>query len=172
VVAPVRQGSLDALCGVYAIVNAVCLLRPALATEAFQKRLFQLAIASVPDEDLVTAATDGLTDLGLRATARGAFRRLSEAGGPSFSAALELRRVHFGDAVDFFALCDRSHDCAFILQVGIEPKTHWTVLQEVSDNQVKLFDSNSRRFLMPAKTRLSGDKATLHPCRTLTIRPG
>lgn len=144
--AALRQGDLDGLCGVYAIINALCWLCPAI-DKSIAARLFQRllkAISPRSPKSALRSVTDGLSFFGLARLLRIAIAFIDEALGLRIGAqplvtgkqnqSLTLAQLwrQFGSHFD-------DGGVAIIGLGGFYG--HWTVAVGVTPRQLEVFDS-------------------------------
>lgn len=157
---PLRQGGLDSLCGVYAIVNAV---RLALAPEDRLTRDDALALyATLTEElarlgDLHDAVTDGI-EAGLEwPLAKHAVRYLRE----ECQIDVDVRRPFSGRKAMSLAatvkeIARMARDgTAVILEVR-EWGCHWTVVRGVTEKSLLLLDSAGVKTIRLATCQVGG----------------
>lgn len=151
---PMRQGALDALCGIYSIVNAVRLiafeLNAASAGELFD-RLFQSLLGAVGSES--SAVTGGIGRPMLAKLVREAAIYMLE----EFDVRLKVQRLpkalrQGGSRDQLWQMLKERVGPSCVAIVGLEGKhSHWTVVAEVSSRQCLLFDSGNLRALRKAE---------------------
>lgn len=150
VLTPYRQGDLDALCGLYAIINAVQLaVYPRRLTRAERRALFARGLDLLDSRGaLFDSATDGMA---LRPWHR-LCRAMIEAGGELAGEQLQLilprpRQIRTTDD----ALRSITHHLRRGRPVLLEVAgrlDHWTVVVSISDARLTLFDSSGHRWLL------------------------
>lgn len=147
---PARQGDLDGLCGLYALVNAleevlVKTPRPALLT-----RLFESLLQALSTPKLRKALTHGLDGKTLVKAARTAFSEHKKALGGVIGVSRPLRRQSFGTNAEFTAALTKllePGDIALIINFATPDYAHWTVVETVADDSLALRDSAGRKSL-------------------------
>jgi hypothetical protein len=147
---PLRQGSLDGLCGVYSVVNAVRLLCPEVDLETAEHlfdQLTQKLLRTVGNH--TTAVTWGIGRLMLRSLIDEAVTYMLD----EFDIQLKARRlpkeIRQGCSRDqlWQALEEMvSPTCVAILGLAGQ-HSHWTVASHVSAVSIRLFDSGRLQAL-------------------------
>ena len=147
---PYRQGDLDGLCGVYAIVNAVRCLRPSLTQPQAEALFAQLMrVARGLDKGRVAIARKGLTHTQMH--------RLIEAARTHM---LKSHRVHLvAQKVPFdlrrqwsigvlWRLIARQVKRKKVVLLGLFGRhDHWTLAVGITRGQITLYDSDDLRVL-------------------------
>lgn len=153
---PLLQGDLDSLCGLYAIVNAVRLLRPELNHR--QARLLFDALGETLSEKSVTAhetVSLGIELPVMHALIASAVSYLDDVLGISLTARslTSLQGIRrFNDL--WGALASRlDGDCVAILGLSGHHE-HWTVAYRVTDRTIRLFDSDLVQVLTRSRCSL------------------
>ena len=151
--APFRQGGLDALCGIYALINGFAHAARADPIPYFpRKKLFTHLIDRAAywrgDASFVC---DGLTHEEIRYLTKQATRFISRKG-HAFSAtpARKLgrplsRRGDVGGRAAWLQEAAKLSHCAVILEINTPWLSHWSVLAQVEGERVYLIDSNGMR---------------------------
>ena len=152
--APYRQGGLDALCGIYALINGFAHAARADPIPYFpRKKLFTHLIDRAAywrgDASFVC---DGLTHDEIRYLTKQATRFTSRKG-HTFSAtpARKLlgrplsRRGDDGGRGAWLQEAAKLSHCAVILDINTPWLSHWSVLAQVEGERVHLIDSNGMR---------------------------
>lgn len=146
----VKQGDLDALCGIYALINA---LEPAGVTGPrgpLHKQLFRRLTLGLPADRLQAAMFDGLDSEDLLETSARAFRWLNRRYGVKVRLErpwhdIDFRNIeHFLDALRASA---RQPDAAVIVNVHLPGYSHWSVVRRFEGRRAILRDSGSLRHL-------------------------
>lgn len=147
-----RQGSLDGLCGVYAVVNA---LEPAgvVLSRAMQRELFQQLTYSLGAAALLAAMHDGMDAFTLKGAADLAFGWLAT----RYDTALEIElpfmgRRRFRSTGGFLRALRpfvEGADTAVIIAFRGRGKAHWTVVREFDGSNLLLRDSDGLTVLRP-----------------------
>lgn len=171
---PRHQGSLDALCGLYAIVNAVCHLVPELP-EGADARLFARLVrrlAKVKAKPL-KGVWRGLKVRPMRRLVRHACRWIAR----SFGIVLELKRMRralrerprLGQVWQELRGELRAGAVAIVGIGGLE--AHWSVAVHVSRTWLKLIDSDGLTALKRSgcAVRPSATRHVLDPAEMLLI---
>lgn len=158
---PRRQGNLDALCGIYAIINAFAHAARDQPLHYFPtKRLFMLLIAKATDRRGDTSFIgDGLTHAELKHLCKRAARfhrkhgyefelmspkdLLPDRPYPRNPEDVAGRCVWFANAV-----AQPAH--AVVLDINTDWISHWSVLTSARDERLTLYDSNGMRTVAVA----------------------
>ncbi len=153
---PRRQGNLDALCGIYAIINAFTHAARDEPLRYFPtKRLFMHLIAKATDRRGDTSFIgDGLTHSELKHLCKKAVRfhgkhgcefklmapksLLSDRPYPRNSEEVHGRSAWFAEASEQAA-------SAVILDINNQWVSHWSVLTGTADQRLALYDSNGMK---------------------------
>jgi hypothetical protein len=138
---PYYQGSLDSLCGVHAIINALQVLVPAMSRKDAQT-LFQVLMKEIARKEALKVIWRGMDGV--------LFRHLLMRGLESVLASHEIsievsrpfgsRPVEFVDMIQTLAqMLDES--CVAVTMVHARV-WHWTVIAKITRKSILLFDSN------------------------------
>ena len=157
---PLRQGGLDSLCGVYAIVNAV---RMVLAPSGRLTRDDALTLfATLTEElarrgDLHDAVTDGISAQLEWQLAKHAVRHLRE----DHQIAIDVqrpfsRRKAMSLAAMAKELARATRDGAAVIIEVREWKYHWTVVRDVTEKSLLLLDSAGVKTMRLATCQAGG----------------
>ena len=165
-----RQGQLDQLCGVYAIVNAAQLAVGRNLQACERLKLFRELILALGRTRLRTAMLDGLTGPELIAAVRkrdwlagsGLDLQISAPYARSAFACFD----HFLDRLARDAADANQAAILFVVQPG---RQHWTVLKRVSGRSITLYDSIGAEKLARARYDIRG-RHRIEPARTLLLR--
>ena len=155
-VRPYAQGDLDALCGVYAVVNAVQTLVPGF-TRSEAKRLFQALVEALRAEDhgrrpLVAI---GLTRRHVRQTLMNADHFLERRHRGRLVVWRLPRGVIRGWSLDrlWRLLSQRlGPTCVAILGIG-GIHSHWTLAVAITPRSIRLLDSDGLQYLRRKRCR-------------------
>jgi hypothetical protein len=177
VLQPLRQGQLDGLCGLYALVNAI---RVAAAAHGWRDRvhapaLFRAGVAALEARGcLAEVIARGLDDATLMVLSR----LLLAQAGSMLGRVLERRWIVSSDC--------RAFDSGRALQairreirvghpvLAVLSRTHCTVVVGFTPTRLMLFDSAGRRWIARCRCELDHDRATkryrLSPATALAVR--
>lgn len=146
----VKQGELDALCGIYALINA---LEPTGMTgprTTMHKQLFRRLTLGLPADRLQAAMFDGLDSEDLLETGSKAFRWL----GRRHRIKVRLERPwHDTDFTGVDAYLERLRhavsrpQAAVIVNVHMPGYSHWSVVRRFEGRRALLRDSGTLRLL-------------------------
>ena len=136
---PLRQGDLDGLCGVYAILNALQWLLPRARNPDYLTALFDDIIGAI-------YTIDNIKDGGEEPELTNVFQFIKERVADDFGAVMEMSVL--AGAEGKFEQPDRAIAAAFaearsgVLILGFEGlDSHWTVVRGMTTTEVILFDS-------------------------------
>jgi hypothetical protein len=162
---PYRQGELDGLCGIYAIINAIRLVigRSSHLTPEEWQKLYAVLIRAV-DETVgaATAAVGGIEPKPLFELLKVAVRHMADEHDLKIKVRHVLKR---GDRPPFEKLAgllkrrlERS-DTAILISLNGH-LDHWTVLRRVNHTTLTLFDSSGFARIALANCRTSYQRST------------
>ncbi len=160
VLPPFRQGQLDGLCGIYAIINAARLvLGQTAATLNINDwySLFGTLMYSADDHyGAANAAASGIGTKAFRKVLKSAVRHFHEEHGMRLYAGTLLPRRQRPTFLEFLdALRDTLAEPNRTVIVEIKGAlSHWTVVRAISETSFQLFDSSGYDRLSIANCRL------------------
>lgn len=169
-IAPSRQGQLDQLCGVYAIVNAAQLAIGRNLKPVERLRLFREVILALGPAKLRTALIDGLTGTEIITAVR--TRDWLAGSGLDLRISAPYARTafvcwdHFLDRLGRDAADTNQAAILFVVEPG---RQHWTVLKRISGSSIALYDSLGTKQLPRARYDIQG-RYRIEPARTLLLR--
>lgn len=170
-----RQGTLDGLCGVYCIINAVS--RLALLSISSREALFKRLVKALnADKRVANYLLNGTSDKQLRLLlkeARSWLKReydMNMAVMPLFSPNCRVGMEHYLKRVQAFT----QHDYGVVV-AGLEGiYQHWTCVTAVTEKTIRLLDSDGLNHLRIAACRISKKSLPeyhcLHPSMTWGLR--
>lgn len=168
-----RQGDLDALCGLYALVNAMEMTGIVGPKSAFHRKLFARLIRSLPEPLLRDALTIGLDQCELLMAGLSAFRWIDRRYGVRLKIA--PIKVDWGeDDVQGFRravshlIADRR--TAVIINVIAPGMDHWTVVNRIEREEIVVRDSGRLRLLPSNRFSLAQGPYRLEAERTIVLR--
>jgi hypothetical protein len=136
---PLRQGDLDGLCGVYAILNAVQWLLPKARDTNYLTKLFDTIIGAI-------YTIDNVKDGGEEPELKKVFQFINEQVFNDVGVTMEMTVL--ADAEVKFKRPDQAIQSAFagakrgVLVLGFGGfDSHWTVVRGITTNEAILFDS-------------------------------
>ncbi|WP_373413552.1 hypothetical protein [Ensifer aridi] len=154
---PHRQGRLDSLCGIYALINAFAHARRHDPLRYFPtKRLFMTLVARMAKIRGDTSfCGDGIDYDEFRKLAKTACRFHREHGhafellSPKALLDWAYPKKASDDGVrqDWFRLASEMPDAAVILDINTPCISHWSVLAGVEGDRLSMFDSNGMRSI-------------------------
>ena len=169
---PARQGSLDGLCGLYAVINALELAgvpsRRSLQTELFIQLAYGLGAGA-----LLSAMHEGLETYDLVRAAAVAFRWLSDNHGIALEAYQPFEGRRFRSVRTYRAALTKlvEHpETAVIISFKKPGFAHWSVAQEIDEHQIRLRDSGGMRALRLADFTLEHGPYRFRPADTVVIQ--
>ena len=168
---PVKQGQLDAMCGIYAIINA---LEPAGLKgprSKIHQELFRRLVSGLPNSRLRAAMREGLEPADLLAAGKGAFRWLAAMHGHSFEIARPWVRRHFDSPRAFLSAIDdaTSGPVGVIVCFSQPGLSHWSVARRRQGGQLLLRDSGGLRSLELGRYDLDRGRYRFTPRDTLFV---
>lgn len=163
-----RQGQLDALCGFYALTNAVCSLVNAQRSP-LAELVFEEAINRAPRALFPACLTDGLERSELLTVARRAVHRLSKDHGISLDTSSFHLDLSTGEGRRAFNPATM-RVIACIETLSIAPLSHWTVITRIARDHATLADSGSLKSIPFAAPRMCGSPARVLWKRSILIR--
>lgn len=175
---PVRQGDLDALCGLYAIINAIELTGARGPRTAMHKELFRRLTIELPSDVMQSAMTDGLNAHDLMTASAKALRWLGRRH--SLQLSLDQPWPDAGDIdASMFVEILRGEIIrprrAFILNIKTPNGWHWTVARKLGRETLLVRDSGNlgqlrlERFIGPNRAYQIDAKNTLRLTRRLRV---
>lgn len=169
---PYRQGDLDGLCGVYAILNGLRLLSESRARSSIHRKLFAELTRALPSGRLRAAMSDGLTAQDLVRAVASVFPRHEHplVQGVGLQQPWRRRNYRTQEALlrDLREVSSRT-DQAVIVHIVTPKFRHWSVVRSVSSSGIRLVDSTAMRELSPIQFHLEG-RYRLEPQSTLLMR--
>ena len=169
-----QQGELDALCGLYAIINAMIAVRPEM-TEREITRVFRrlTRVAAQERQSFDDLVRDGMHGSLLRRLLSGALDDTSRRHSMTF----DLIRPAAGDLVSVKAIVcflqaklDRRSAAILLIR---DTSAHWTVATKVTAKEIHLFDSGDRTRIRIARCTIRKGVKThvrLHAKEFIVIR--
>ena len=144
---PYSQGDLDGLCGVYAIINAIKLISKRKSLKEWQKLFLNTIRAQLKSKKSAKFLVNGITIDDLAKLLRKAIK-----ANPGVTFKRPFKNLERIDLSDFwsdlqnFLNNSHNHRCAIIVY-STKTSSHWTVVQGISPNRLKLHDSIHSRFI-------------------------
>lgn len=161
-----QQGHLDGLCGVYAVVNALRLVKGGSAGDA--AKLFEAIIRQLDkDKRLADIIIDGMNSVELRKILRQNEGEEAVVVKMPFKGRSMTLEEYWAETGEFIA-----DGCVVIVGLsGVHE--HWTVIQKISDAQITLHDSDDLVHLNRGHCT-TGDPTVarmhrLHPAQTFIV---
>lgn len=176
---PLRQGDLDGLCGVYAIINALRHLCPELSA-ARSQALFRMLVRSIAPRSparAIAKLSDGLTIGAVFRLTKLASAHAEQSCGCSISISLLAARCHRGRP-QRWPLAQLWHELATVLSsrtaviLGLSGcQRHWSVAISISRRQLRLLDSDGLHRLRRSQctTAWSKTKVTLSDVTCIVV---
>lgn len=170
---PEQQGSLDGLCGIYSVVNAVSYIAKLSAPQ--RNKLFEKLVHKL-HKKIAVNIIDGTSQRQLQSLLKVSQRFLADSYNikiefaPLFRAGVELDLENYLRYADIFLKYPRS---AIIVEMdGIH--SHWTCFTAITKKTIQLLDSDGLSVLRTATCRISKKSQAkfhcLHPSRTWGVR--
>lgn len=171
---PFQQGDLDGLCGVYAIINALRLIHPALDRDAAQA-LFRKLIKTLGKtlKNPIEPVYDGIHPIileDLLTTARQQLRRHHSLEITVEPLAVWRKRPTLADLWESLRERLNGDQVAILALSGI--LEHWTVAYAASETTIRLFDSADRQTITRSRVTLqiTSTRYRIQPKEVLLIR--
>jgi hypothetical protein len=160
-----RQGTLDGLCGVYCIVNAVS--RVALLSSSERIALFKRLIRTLDmDQKLGNYLLNGMHEKQIKTMLETAQewlkkrQRLALTVIPLFPSRKRFKRSFYLDRINDFTRYD-----AGVVVTGLEGVYHhWTCITGITPKTIRLLDSDGLHFLRTATCRISRKSFPRYHC--------
>lgn len=168
-----KQGELDGLCGLYAIVNAIELTGVVGPKSMFHRRLFKRLLNGLAEGELHQAMIDGLSRDQLLDVGARAFRSIRKSYGVHFKieALDDVWSPHdFVGFIDAIEDLTRGRRTAVILNVIMPWVNHWTVVRRCEQQFIELRDSGRLHQLALDRFALSASNYRLGGRYTLIVR--
>lgn len=151
---PYFQGSLDSLCAVYGIVNAVRIIRN-ISEEEAQKLFDQIILYLEKNNQLITALTKGIT-LGTLGSILKDISTIERIMPFKHSPNTTLDEF-WSETMSFMSVENR----AVLIAINGKAWDHWSVIHTITDHKIVFFDSrklirfnrNRCTTIKPTKTR-------------------
>ncbi len=162
---PYRQGTLDSLCGIYAIINAIRCVQGDRHTRLKGRELFAMVLRHAERQiPLAQLITEGIEPTPLWRTAKAAIREFNATHGASIKVdrpylktpPMSIEALHAAFAEEF-----KTTPHVFI--VSLEGKyDHWTVVYRVTGRSFMLCDSDGLHRLGSDQCTTDADKLKNH----------
>ena len=168
-----KQGSLDGLCGVYAIINAVDLIIGFERHSSVPKELFAQLTCGLGAASILTSTTDGLSVVELEQAASLAFGWLSDMHGEALVLERPFELWPPADMASYLSRLGKlisSPETAAIVRFKNPEIDHWSVVTKIDGSTLRLRDSDGLRGLDVAGYRLDDSPSCIRPDQTLVIR--
>jgi hypothetical protein len=162
-----KQGHLDGLCGIYAIVHALTrLLSPYFHRHNLPDDVFREAARGLPRNRYPAVLWDGTTPVDLFRAAQAACRWLERETGLGVDASRPFLKRKISSRDDFFdqimGQLQQDRGSEFILWIdwpqGSGGSSHWSVFSGVTDTHLRLIDSGNATKLVTKRMAISGDR--------------
>jgi hypothetical protein len=169
-----RQGTLDGLCGLYAVINSLDLVgvAPGRGSKLHEKLFYQL-VYGLGAVTLLQAMQDGVTAFELVNTTTLAFDWLEATYGVKLEISQPLLSSRIRSPQSFLRTLDgylAKPETAVIISYTKPYTAHWTVVREISRTQMTLRDSSRGNYLELAEFRDSDSKCCFQIADTLLIK--
>lgn len=171
---PARQGSLDGLCGVYAVINALDLVGVEAPRGArLHKDMFKQLTHGLGAVGVLAAMQDGIHAEDLEAAATLAFSWLHATWGFELAVSRPLASARVRSAVTFTRALQgwlAKPETAVVISYERAHGAHWTVAREVTRTELLLRDSDGVGALRLADFRRQGTSWRFRAADTLLIQ--
>ncbi|MCB1460639.1 MAG: hypothetical protein KDJ48_15500 [Nitratireductor sp.] len=180
-----KQGDLDGLCGIYAVMNAMDLalnraMQGAVTPEAVQNEEFRLALAALANGKsasyLIDKIVDGTAVTDLVRVAKAIFDKIKKEtdGDLSIKVSVPYRNHEYKTLGEFLATLENNEQdfTATILKVEYPESiksAHWTVLSKIKSDSIKLLDSSGEKSMSRRSIAIKGSKTKINPQETVVI---
>ena len=169
---PVKQGNLDALCGVYAVVNALEQVGVVGRRSTLHRGLFEKLVLSMTPHQVRSSLICGLEAEDLLSISRKAFRWMRSAHGID----LRMRRPfvdrEFEGTSDYFATLRTQSESwchAVIIGFDLPGGSHWTTVRLIEGRRLYVRDSGRMTHLDLRRFELTQGRYRFLPADTLII---
>ena len=169
---PLKQGTLDALCGIYAIVNALEQVGVGGPRSALHQELFEKLILALTPHQLRSGLICGLDADDLQYASRKAFRWLRRTHDVDLRLRIPFLDQEYENASDYVnAIREQSEERqrAVIICVEVPGRSHWTILRSVQGRWVYVRDSGRMRRLDLTRFQLGRGPYRFLPADTIVI---
>lgn len=162
-----RQGHLDGLCGLYALVHAVeRLAGPCFHRHSIPEDIFRAAARGLPSKLYPNVLWDGTSPSDLLKAAQNACGWFEKNTGVGLDVSRPFLRKRFGSRDEFLdgvhLLRENGPGREFIVWIDWAKKdgggSHWSLYSGVSDTHIKLIDSDGTAKLVTNRLAVSGDR--------------
>ncbi len=170
---PQRQGDLDGLCGLYAVVNAIELTGVVGPKALLHRRLFNGMLEGLSEGELHHAMVHGLSRDQLIDVSSYAFRRLRRRYDLKLQIEAAAADWPLGDFDGFIELLHRlsvQPKTAVIIDLVMPRLDHWTVVRRVRLGRLDLRDSEDFRSVALDRFALRGSPYRIEARCTLVVR--
>lgn len=131
------QGSLDALCGVYSLINAVRLLKP-LSKEDAKQLFVDILIKLDQSEDIVDYIDLGMGTRDMHQL----MLMLTDDYGIQFKKPFHRSNVTLHQVWSVISTFHNERRGVCVISIGGKDWEHWTVIEKVTNKRLVLFDSS------------------------------
>jgi hypothetical protein len=169
---PVKQGDLDALCGVYAVINALEQVGVVGRRSPLHTQLFEKLVLSMTPHQVRGSLMCGLEADDLIGISRRAFRWLRSVHGVDLRMRRPFADREFETASDYVeVLRTQAQDWrrAVIVGFDIPGGSHWTVVRSIEGRRLYVRDSGRMTHLDLNRFDLTRGRYRFLPADTLVI---
>lgn len=170
---PLRQGRLDNLCGLYAIINALDLVGLEGPRRPLHGELFRRLIRAIPADELADAVNHGLEPYQIMAAGSRTFRWLKREHGISLMIDQPLADHKFesvDECINGLRVLSSAPLTALIISIDMPGAGHWTVVRSIKGEHARVRDSTTLKILDLTRFGLKGGGYRLRASETLIIR--
>ena len=167
-----RQGSLDGLCGIYAVVNSLDPVGVQLGRRELRE-VFRQLVYSLGAAALLEAMSEGLDALTLRAAAELALGWLAARHAVALEVGLPFETRRFRSAGGYLRALRLLVDqpgTAVIIAFRSRETAHWTVISQIDGTDLHLRDSDGLGLLRTAGFGLGVGRRHFRPADTIVIQ--
>lgn len=140
---PAQQGDLDALCGIYALVNATTALIPQRQRSVSNAVLFKRFMENLPQSCWLDAVQYGIEVRPLLLTARRTFKWLAEEFDLQVSVTRAPAEWRASDQTLHWRFVQEAAQASDAIVIWVDGLSgaHWTVVKEIDDGALSVCDS-------------------------------
>lgn len=168
-----RQGELDALCGIYALINAMEIAGVTGPRSNLHRSLFAKLTRGLPYDRLQSAMHHGLDAEDLMSTGTRAFRWLRRSHGTKLSLSQPMRANENEDLstfIDTVRAWTEQPDLAVIVNLHLPGLSHWTVVRRIRSQVMEVRDSSGLKTLELDRFSLTKGRFRFSANETLLVR--
>lgn len=164
---PFQQGKLDGLCGVYSIINSVKYLGYRCSWHGWRELFYEIVIYLYEQTQSTIFLTDGINTTDISRI----FKHIVLEKFPIiYRKPFHNKPASIDELWDaLFSHLNSGQRCTAILCIETDEYAHWTVIGNVSEKRMVLFDSDGLSWVN--KTNCTTDVNELYSGKTIYIQP-